>query len=223
MASASTIWARAEPLRRAMHDMAFNRELAAGTLSRGAFRHYMIQDALYLQGYARVLAIGAAKAPDADTILEFAKASETAIVVERALHQGYLDQFGVSASDLAAAAMAPSCAAYVNFILAEAATGSFATLVGAVLPCFWVYREIGLHIKASGAPENFYQPWIDTYADEAFGAATERMIAIYDRCARAAGAEERARMELGFLNCTRYEWMFWDGAYREEQWPIAIT
>jgi thiaminase/transcriptional activator TenA len=214
------IWARAQPIRTAMHEMAFNRELAAGTLKRSVFRHYMIQDALYLQGYARVLAIGAAKAPDADTILEFARAAETAIIVERALHQGYLDQFGVSGDDLAAAQMAPTCAAYVNFMLAEAATGSFATLVGAILPCFWVYREVGLAIKAEGARDNFYQAWIDTYADTAFGAATDRMVAIYDRCALAAGAVERAAMERAFLQCCRYEWMFWDSAYREETWPV---
>lgn len=220
MTPSQSIWLQAAPLRAAMAAMPFNQELASGALSRAAFRHYMIQDALYLQGYARVLAIGAAKAPDADTILEFAKASQTAIVVERALHQGYLDQFGVSAADLAAAEMAPSCAAYVNFMLAEAATGSFATLVGAVLPCFWVYREIGLAIKANGAANNFYQAWIDTYADESFGAATDRMIAIYDHCAAEAGAEDHARMEQRFLTCTRYEWMFWDGAYRQERWPV---
>ena len=214
------VWAENADLVQAMHALAFNTELAAGTLDRAAFRHYMIQDALYLQGYARVLAIGAAKAPDADTILEFAQASQTAIVVERALHQGYLDQFGVSAADLESAEAAPACAAYVNFMLAEAATGSFASLVGAVLPCFWVYREIGLAIKAKGAPQNFYQAWIDTYADQAFGAATDRMIAIYDRCALAAGAPERVRMAANFRTCTRYEWMFWDGAYRRESWPI---
>jgi thiaminase (transcriptional activator TenA) len=220
MSPANAVWAKAAPLVQAMHAMPFNRALSAGTLQRSAFRHYMVQDALYLQGYARVLALGAAKAPDAETILEFAKASETAIVVERALHQGYLDQFEVSAADLARAEMAPACAAYVNFMLAQAAVGSFATLVGAVLPCFWVYREIGLHIKANGAPENFYQAWIDTYADDAFGAATDRMIAIYNRCAEAAGPQERAQMEANFIACTRYEWMFWDGAYREEGWPL---
>lgn len=220
MTPSQHVWNTAEHLRAALHALPFNQELSAGTLKRSAFRHYMIQDALYLQGYARVLAIAAAKAPDADTILEFAKASETAIVVERALHQGYLDQFGVSAEDLSAAHPSPTCAAYVNFMLAEAATGSFATLVGAILPCFWTYRDVGLAIKAKAAPNNFYQAWIDTYADEAFGDATQRMIGVYDRAAQAAGEDERARMEHAFVTCCRYEWMFWDAAYREEVWPV---
>jgi thiaminase/transcriptional activator TenA len=204
-----------------MLTMPFNAELAAGTLARAAFKHYMLQDAAYLQGYARVLAIGAAKAPGPEEILEFSRAAETAIVVERALHAGYLTQFGVSAAEMEAAQQSPSCAAYVNFMLAEAATGTFATLVGAVLPCFWVYREVGLAIKGTSVSDNFYQNWIDTYADEAFGAATARMIGVYDRAHAAAGPAEQGRMEACFLRCCQYEWMFWDAAYRHEAWPIA--
>ena len=219
-APSAQIWARAEPIRAAMRAMPFNVQLAAGTLPRDAFRHYMLQDAAYLQAYARVLAIGAAKAPGPDEILEFSKAAETAIVVERALHAGYLAQFGIETAAMEAAEPSPACLGYVNFMLAEALTGTFATLVGAVLPCFWVYREVGLHVRATGATDNFYQAWIDTYADESFGAATERMIGVYDRAAALAGPAERARMEAAFLRCCQYEWMFWDAAYRRESWPI---
>lgn len=221
MTPSEDIWQRAAPVRQALLAMPFNAELAAGTLSRAAFRHYMIQDSLYLQGYARVLALGAAKAPGPDDILAFAKASETAIVVERALHAGYLDQFGIALSDLTQAQASPTTLAYVNFMLAEAATGSFATLVGAILPCFWVYREVGLDIAGRTGPGNFYQAWIDTYADPGFAAATEAMIAVYNRSHAAAGREEQAGMERAFLTCCRYEWMFWQAAYTQETWSVG--
>jgi thiaminase/transcriptional activator TenA len=201
-----------------MRAMPFNAELAAGVLARERFKYYMQQDSLYLQGYARVLAIGAAKAPDADTILEFSKASETAIVVERALHADYLAQFGISSADMEAGEASPTCEAYVNFMLAEAAIGTYPTLIAAVLPCFWVYREVGLHIRAIAAQDNFYQAWIDTYSDEAFGAATQRMIALTDRAAASAGDVERARMRTRFLRCCQHEWRFWNAAYAMENW-----
>lgn len=220
MTPSQAVWEKAAPLRAAMRDMPFNAELAAGTLSRESFRHYMIQDTLYLVGYARVLSLGAAKAPDAEEVLRFSKAAETAIVVERALHAGYLARFGIEPRDVERAKPAPTTAAYVNFLLAEAATGTFATLVGAVLPCFWVYREVGLHVANRSAPDNFFQAWIDTYTDESFGAAVEGMIGVYDRAHHAAGAAERARMENAFLACCRYEWMFWDAAHRQERWPV---
>jgi thiaminase len=105
-------------------------------------------------------------------------------------------------------------------MLAEAATGSFATLVGAILPCFWVYRDIGAAIAAESPPGNFYQAWIDTYADPGFAAATDAMIAVYDRAHVSAGADEQARMQRAFQKCCQYEWMFWDAAWREEAWPV---
>lgn len=220
MAPSELIWAKAAPIRQAMLAMPFTVELGAGTLPREAFKRYMLEDAVYLKGYARVLALGASKAPSSDDILEFSKAAETAIIVERALHAGYLDQFGVSAIEIETAEPSPACAGYVNFMLAEAATGTFASLVGAILPCFWVYREVGLAIQRRSLAQNFYKAWIDTYADEAFGAATARMIAVYDKAHSAAGADDRDRMEAAFLRCCQYEWMFWDSAYRGETWPV---
>lgn len=215
------VWEDAAGLRAAMRTLPFNAELSAGTLSKSRFRHYMQQDALYLEGFGRALALGAAKAPDADQVLHFADAAKTAIVVERALHTGYLAQFGVTPADLAAAEPSPTCAGYVNFLLATGLTGSFAELSAALLPCFWVYREVGLFIKDRAAPDNFFQAWIDTYSDEAFGEAVARMIAAVEAAASHAGAREQERMRRAFLRCCQYEWMFWDAAYREEPWPVA--
>lgn len=215
------LWSAAHNLRAAVHAHPFNTELAAGTLPRAAFAHYMVQDSLYLRGYARVLALAAAKAPGANEILECAKAAETAIVVERALHAGYLDQFGIAAGDVEAAEATPACEAYVNFMLATAATDSFGVLVAAILPCFWLYQDVGTQIAKTGAPDNFYQAWIDTYADESFAAATLRMRAIVDAAGAAAGLAERQRMTAAFLRCAQHEWLFWQSAYTQSDWPIT--
>jgi thiaminase (transcriptional activator TenA) len=214
------IWDAAGNLRTAVHAHPFNTELAAGTLSREAFAHYMVQDSLYLQGYARVLALAAAKAPSANEILEFSKASEIAIIVERGLHAGYLTQFGIDASAAEAAQPTPACEAYVNFMLATAATDSFGVVAAAVLPCFWLYMDVGVAISRNRVPDNFYQSWIDTYSDESFAAATERMKVIVEEAAQQAGARERQRMKAAFLRCAQHEWLFWDSAYHQRKWPI---
>jgi thiaminase (transcriptional activator TenA) len=220
MSFCNDIWERAGALRTAVHAHPFNRELAAGTLPREAFARYMVQDGLYLQGYGRVLALCAAKAPGADEILEFSKAAETAIVVERALHAGYLTQFGIDPRAMETAEATPACEAYVNFMLATAATDSFAVTAAAILPCFWLYQDVGTAISKTAAPDNFYQAWIDTYADEGFAAATERMKVIVNRAADLAGASERERMARAFLRCAQHEWLFWDAAYTGADWPI---
>jgi thiaminase (transcriptional activator TenA) len=220
MAFTDTLWTAAAHLREAVHAHPFNRELAAGTLGRQAFAHYMVQDSLYLQGYARVLALGAAKAPDADTILEFSKAAEVAIIVERALHAGYLTQFGIDARAAETATATPACEAYVNFMLATAVTDSFGVLSAAVLPCFWLYQDVGTAIAKTTVPGNFYQAWIDTYADESFAAATHRMKTVVNAAADAAGEAERSRMTAAFLRCAQHEWLFWDSAYKGLGWPV---
>jgi thiaminase/transcriptional activator TenA len=105
--------------------------------------------------------------------------------------------------------------------LSVAHVGSYADLVAAVLPCFWIYWDIGKQIAAAAATDNPYQAWIDTYSDPAFGEEVEAVIAITDRTAELATEEQRARMLDAFKRSTQYEWMFWDSAYRLETWPVA--
>jgi len=215
-----TLWAEAAPILEAIHAHPFVRELGAGALSRERFQGYMLQDALYLRGFARALAAGAVKAPDAETILEFSKAAEVAIVVERALHAGFLREFGVDPAVAEAAEPSPACTAYVDSLLATAAVGGFGEVAAAVLPCFWIYQDVGARIHAAAAPANPYQAWIDTYAGKDFEAATRRMRAVVDAQAESGGPAQHAAMRGAFLRSCRYEWMFWEAAWRLERWPV---
>lgn len=217
------VWAEAAPILEAIRAHPFVRELADGALGRARFQHYMVQDALYLQGFGRALAFGAVKAPDATLIQEFSKAAEVAIVVERALHAGFLERFGVDPAEAERAVPSPTCQAYVDALIAAAATGSFAELSAATLPCFWIYQDVGAGIQRAAAGGNPYQAWIDTYAGEEFEAATRRMIAVFDAEAEAAGGRLRGAMRARFLRSCEREWMFWDAAYRLEAWPLTRT
>lgn len=221
MSFCQQIWSAATPLMAAIHAHPFNRDLAAGSLDRAAFRHYMIQDSLYLQGFARALSLAAAKAPGAIEIEDFARAAQVAIVVERALHADYLGKFGIDPQGALGADHSPACQAYVDFLLARAAIGGFAELAAAILPCFWVYHEVGSGIATRSRPGNFYEAWITTYTDPEFAAAVARMKAHVDDAAARAGEHERRAMGKAFLRSTQYEYMFWDSAYRQAAWPVG--
>lgn len=213
-------WRETTDLRRRIVDLPFNCELAAGTVSRERFGYYMIQDALYLEQYSRALAIAAARAPDPAAMEQFARAAQEALVVERALHTGFLRAFGITAADAARQEPSPTCYGYTNFLLAVAHQGSYEELIAAVLPCFWVYWEVGNAIAGTSVADNPYQAWIDTYSDPSFGQAVQAVIEIVDRAAQATTATLRGAMMRAFVRSTQYEWMFWDGAYRLERWPI---
>lgn len=219
-AHSESVWSANADLIASIHALPFNRELAAGTLAPERFREYMLQDALYLVAYGRALALAAARARAPAEIEFFGEAAKVAIVVERALHEGFFRAFGIDPADAARAEPSPTCAGYTNYLLAVAQTGSVEELVGAILPCFWIYQDVGTRIAASPVPGNPYQAWIDTYSDPGFAASTRRVVGVFDALAEAASEADRARMAAAFRWSARYEWMFWDAAYRLERWPV---
>ena len=89
MTFSTEAWQKNLPLYHTILTMPFNRELQAGTLAEARFKHYMIQDAHYLEGFARALSLASSKGHRADHIVQFAAAAQTAILVERSLHQEY--------------------------------------------------------------------------------------------------------------------------------------
>lgn len=213
-------WQQNLPLYEKILAMPFNAELAAGTLREERFRHYIIQDAHYLEGFARALALAAAKGDNTDHIVQFAGASQAAIVVERALHAEYFARFGITSADFAAAEPTPVCEHYVSYLLRIASLESFPVVLAALLPCFWIYLEVGKHIHARATKPNPYEAWIDTYAGEEFAAAVQAVIATTDEVAARSSEETLRSMHHAFTRATQLEWMFWDSAYRLAKWPV---
>lgn len=220
MSFCTTVWEEIAPLRRSILAHPFLDELAEGSLPPETFRHYIVQDSLYLAEYARVLALAAARAPTAAGRLEFSDGAKVAVQVEEALHQAFFAQFGVTPEMAGQSEATPACLSYTSYLASLAATRSYEELIAGILPCFWVYWEVGCDIRPRAASPNPYSAWIETYAAPSFGEATQRVCNLVDEAAAQATPAIRSAMETAFRNAARYEWMFWDSAYRREQWPI---
>lgn len=219
MSFSAHAWSRNAGLYAATLAHPFNAELAEGRLGIDAFRRYIVQDAKYLIAFGQALAVAAAKSDRPDHIVQFAGAAREAVVVERALHQDYFGRFGLAADAVAAEPMSPACHHYASFLLATAFREPLPVIAAALLPCFWVYREIGIAIHAVAAPDNPYRAWIDTYAGDDFAAAVDAMIGTTDALAETAAPAELRAMQDAFARAMQLEWMFWDSAYRGEAWP----
>jgi thiaminase/transcriptional activator TenA len=220
MSFSSDAWARNAALYEKTRDMPFNRELASGQLDENAFKHYMIQDAHYLVAFGRALAIAAAKADDADGVVQFADAAKGAVVAERSLHAGFMKQFGIDAATFEATPLTPASHHYTSFLIATAWSAPYPVALAALLPCFWIYAEIGREIHAHAARPNPYAAWIDTYAGDDFHALVRAVIASVDRAAETASAHTREAMHQAYTHAAQLEWMFWDSAYRQAGWPV---
>lgn len=194
--------------------------LADGTLPAASFGFYVVQDALYLRDYARALAAVGSRAPTAGAARMFASHAADAIAAELRLHGALLDELGIPREILQHAELAPTNLAYTSYLLATARGGSYAEGVGAVLPCYWIYAQVGSELERLGSPDSRYQRWIATYGSAEYQAVVRDVITELDRVSTGLSAEERARVCRHFRTTSRYEWMFWQMGYAIESWPV---
>jgi thiaminase (transcriptional activator TenA) len=220
VAFTSGLWDGIQPIYAAILRHPFVRGLTDGTLPRESFRFYAIQDALYLRDFARGLSLAAARAPEDEWIIMFNEHAAGALRVERALHESFFAEWGVTSTDVATTPLAPTNLAYTSYLLAVAYGAPFHEAIAALLPCYWIYWEVGRELERAGSPDPLYARWIGTYASEEFGSVVRAVLEATDRTADRVGAVERDRMRQHFTTTSRYEWMFWEMGYRREAWPV---
>jgi thiaminase/transcriptional activator TenA len=214
------LWAGIEDIYARILEHPFLDGLCTGELDEAAFAFYVVQDAHYLREYARALSVCAARAPDEPSIAMFATHAAEAIAVERELHESFFVSLGISETDVAATPVAPTNLAYCSYLLSSAYGGSFAEALGAVLPCYWIYREVGVELLRRGSPQPLYARWIETYGGEEFGAVVQAVLDLCDRLGPTLSEADRAAAAARFAVTARYEWMFWEMGWRREQWPL---
>jgi len=214
------LWAAIAPIYAAILRHPFLAGLTDGSLALESFRFYAVQDALYLRDFARALSIAAARAPRDDWIIMFNEHAAGALKVERALHESFFSAWGMTPEGVLATPMAPTNVAYTSYLLAVAYGGSFHEAVGALLPCYWIYWEVGKELEHAGSSDPLYARWIGTYASEEFGSIVRAVLDAMDAIAARLDPSEREATRRHFVTTSRYEWMFWDMGYRRESWPV---
>ena len=216
----SELWTAIVPIYDTILRHPFIRGLTDGSLPRESFQFYAVQDALYLRDFARALSLAAARAPKDDWIIMFNEHAAGALKVERALHEGFFQDFGLTEKDVLATPLAPTNLAYTSYLLAVAYGAPFHEAMAALLPCYWIYWEVGRALERAGSRDPLYARWIGTYASEEFGAVVRAVLEATDETAAGLGAGECLAMRRHFVTTSRYEWMFWEMGYRRERWPV---
>jgi thiaminase/transcriptional activator TenA len=194
--------------------------LTDGSLPADAFAFFVVQDALYLQRYAQALAVVASRAPTSAGTEMFARHAAGIVTVERELHDSLLADLGLDPESIDQAEPAPTTLAYTSYLMAASRGGSYAEGVGTVLPCYWIYWEVGKELLRRGSPDPRYQKWIDTYSGDEYGDEVREVLDVTEVLGRELAPAERDRVREHFRATSRYEWMFWDMGYRRETWPV---
>ena len=194
----------------------FLREAREGRLPVEKFRYYLLQDYHYLEGFARAVAIALGKAPDSRSVELLAKRVLTPI--ERPLHRRMLGLVEVSLEEAAKAEPSPTNLAYTNHMLATAFSHGLGPTAAALLPCPWTYNHLGDVLGEVDHP--VYGEWVAFYHQGFLEESVRAWCEFVDTTAQEASPQERGLMRRAFLTSSRYELMFWDMAYRQEQWAV---
>lgn len=202
----TALWQASADLARRIQASDFVAALVDGTLTGHAFNFYLGQDAQYLASYSRALAALAARAVDPQDSVWWAQSSQTCIVEEAALHRTWLE-----GCDQVPAG--PVTTAYTDFLLAHTLGDDYVVGVASVLPCFWLYAQVGAGLPQ--VPEGHpYALWLDTYRDPEFTKATSHTLDVVEKAFQQAGPAARARAAHAYLTACRHELEFFDQAMR---------
>ena len=206
----------AEPIWERVFSHPFLREIKDGSLPLEKFRYYLGQDYLYLEGFARAVAMTLAKAPDSQTLEELSHRVLTPI--ERPLHHQLLAAAGVTVEEIQRNGRSPTNTAYVNHMLQTASLHGLGPTAAALLPCPWTYHEVGQQMREIEHP--IYKSWAAIYQRGFLAESVEAWRWLVDEASREAGEAQRRRMEEAFLISSRYEYQFWEMAWQQQRWPV---
>jgi thiaminase/transcriptional activator TenA len=204
------VWEETLSVYKAIIHHPFNQELMYGTLDTARFGYYIEQDALYLTDFARSLALIATRASHGHMTAAFLKFSQGSLLAEQeVVHQFFRQTFNLKECGQ----ITRATLMYTNFLLRMCALEPFEIAVAAVLPCFWIYREVGRYILKGTVPHNPFEQWITTYASDEFSTDVEEMIEIFDCLAEESSVETKRQMSKAFQTSVVLEWHFWNDAY----------
>ncbi|MEZ5826164.1 MAG: thiaminase II [Geminicoccaceae bacterium] len=193
--------------------------LASGELPTACFRHYLVQDYLFLVHFSRAWALAAFKAERIDDIRACAATVNALINEEIRLHVDYCRSFGIDEAAMAATDEEPANMAYTRFVMERGLAGDLLDLLVALAPCVIGYGEIGRRLAdepASPIDGNPYRAWIEMYAGKDYAEVVSACVAQLDRvamerCGRIDDGHPRMdSLQAIFDAATRLEAGFWD-------------
>lgn len=204
----AALWAAGGETWHQILDLPFVRALGDGTLDEDLFAFYLDQDALYLRDYSRALATLSARADTAEAQVHWAAGAHEAIAAESQLHEGWL------ANRARLGGPSPITMGYTNFLRATAAGDDYVVGAAAILPCYWLYEEVGAVLSSQNHADHPYAEWLSMYGGEEFAADVARSLAEVERAFEAASPAQRVRAARAYLSACVYEREFFDQAHR---------
>ncbi len=204
-------WEASLPIYDRIIEHPFIKELAEGTLATERFVNYIAQDEIYIKNYGEEMFLMAEMMPDERMREMFRAFAKEGMEAEGAMHQLLIERFGIDT----AVEPSPVTSGYMAHTRRHINSGSLAHAMAAMLPCMWIYNQVGLYIYRHRNPNpNPYAEWVATYASADFTDGTNAILEMCDQIAANSSEEVRREMMEAYMVAAEYEWAFWDWAYQ---------
>lgn len=212
----------ADPIWEKIRGHPFIVEMSEGVLPAEKFKFYLKQDHMFLREFCRFLGIAVAKSRTIKQMRWFGFLLGATIRAEIGMQKKIAKSLGVSEQDLSSSEPAPTMKAYTSYLLRVASTGSLGEILASMSPCPCSYLELAEKILSSEGLDKqpAFKEWCSFYASEESRKIVEHLIDLLDRTAEETSAVEKELMRQHFHITSRYEYLFWDMAYKMELWPI---
>lgn len=202
-----------------IYDHPFNYQLKAGSLPIKSFQHYIEQDRHYLRKFALALQIASERLTVQSHKHKFKQFAGDMLETERELHEKYLGKLLpyslFSQSKNSQQKEIPVIANYTRYLLHKAQNSSVEEAVISLLPCFYIYMELGKRMQVHHCKANNpYLAWIASYSSQQFKSSTEEIIRISDELLKGVlCVEKQIAICASFRISAEYEYQFFDAIY----------
>lgn len=194
----------------------FNLQLYAGSLPSHSFRSFLEQDKLYLRDFSLALLLVSARLPNENHSLQFRTLSAYINEAELNLHRNYLYgsppcNFFTHTNKIETIKI-PVIEQYTAHLLYNAEQATIQEGVACLIPCFWIYSELGKQMDISKcSPNHPYKKWIATYSDEEFISKTKSVIQTLDEVTDTIYCpEHQEKIICAFYKSAEFELGFFD-------------
>src|SRR5438105_3157097 len=188
-------------------------QLASGNLPEACFRHYLVQDYLFLIHFARAWGLAVYKSDGIDEMRRAQRLVAATLDVEIGLHIEYCRGWGLSEASMASEPEAPATIAYTRFVLDRGLAGDRLDLEVALAPCVVGYAVIAaarIDDRATRLDGNPYREWLEMYAGADYQTLAREAAAALDEQFALRGGEGRFPALAGtFATAARLEADFW--------------
>jgi thiaminase/transcriptional activator TenA len=188
----------------------FVQQLIHGTLPQAVFRHYLMQDYVFLKTAAECFQELESRIADEaqQTILH---QYQDLFALEIPHHAEYFTEQGFTEHDFDSVKLAEGSQAYLNFLQTASHTGQVFDYFMALSPCVIGYAQIGRdlqHQLTEGAHP--YQSWIDIYSADAYQHQARRIENTLNHAFSRFDEPKKSAIKTSFKTACELEIGFWE-------------